>query len=105
MRQGRTRPAVARGPAGNLHGAHRQLARHARIEQSRRHHLSHWVLDMAFGEDQCMVRENNAAPNFAILRRICPNLLKPDTTTKAGIKNRRIEADASDTRRAAVLRF
>ncbi|WP_244137093.1 ISAs1 family transposase, partial [Burkholderia pyrrocinia] len=37
---------------------------HWRIENS-----MHWVMDMAFGEDQCRVRVNNAAQNFAILRR------------------------------------
>nr|WP_321808876.1 ISAs1 family transposase [Burkholderia sp. BCC1993] len=73
---------------------------HWRIENS-----MHWVLDMAFGEDQCRVRVNNAAQNFAILRRICLNLLKADTTTKAGIKNRRLKAGASDGYRAAVLRL
>ncbi|WP_230965790.1 MULTISPECIES: ISAs1 family transposase [Burkholderia] len=65
----------------------------------------HWVLDMAFGEDQCRVRVNNATQNFAILSRICPNLLKADTTTKAGIKNRLLKASASDGYRAAVLRL
>ena len=71
-----------------------------RIENS-----MHWVLDMAFGEDQYRVRVNNAAQNFAILRRICLNLLKAYTTTKAGIKKRRLKAGASDGYRAAVLRL
>ncbi|WP_198387628.1 hypothetical protein [Burkholderia ubonensis] len=42
--------------------------------------------------------------NFAILQRICLNLLKADTTTKADIKNRRLKAGTSDAYRAAVLR-
>jgi hypothetical protein len=63
----------------------------------------HWVLDMAFGEDQCRVRVENAAQNFAILRRISMNLLKRDTTTKVGLKNRRLMACANDQYRAALL--
>ncbi len=30
----------------------------------------HWVLDMAFREDECRKRKDNAAENFAILRHI-----------------------------------
>ena len=56
---------------------------HWRIENS-----MHWVLDVAFGEDQCRVRVENAAQNFAILRRIAMNLLKRDTTPKVGLRNR-----------------
>lgn len=63
----------------------------------------HWVLDMAFGEDQCRVRVENAAQNFAILRRMALNLLKRDTTTKAGLKNRRLKAGASDPYRQKIL--
>lgn len=37
---------------------------------------SYSVLDMVFGEDQCPVRVDIAAWNFAILRRIAMNLLK-----------------------------
>ncbi|MFL9998945.1 hypothetical protein PQR34_46885 [Paraburkholderia sediminicola] len=54
----------------------------------------HWVLDMAFGEDQCRVRVENAAQNFATLRRIAMNLLKRDT--QAGLKIRRLKACAND---------
>lgn len=43
---------------------------------------------MVFGEHQCRVRVDNAAQSFAILRRICLNLLK---------------AGASDGYRATVL--
>ena len=38
----------------------------------------HWVLNMAFGEDQCRGRVNNVALNIAILRRIVMNLLRQD---------------------------
>ena len=63
----------------------------------------HWTLDMAFGEDQCRVRVDNAAQNFAILRRIVMNLLRQDRTTKAGLKNRRMLACATDRYLAQLL--
>lgn len=52
----------------------------------------HWVLDIAFREDECRLRKDHGAHNFAILRRIALNLLKQDTTTKVGVKNRRLKA-------------
>jgi hypothetical protein len=63
----------------------------------------HWVLDMAFGEDQCRVRIDNAAQNFAILRRIAMNLLRRDTKAKIGLKNRRLKACVNDAYRAQLL--
>ena len=52
----------------------------------------HWCLDVAFGEDDCRVRMENAAENFAILRRLALNLLRQDNTSKAGLKARRLRA-------------
>ena len=49
----------------------------------------HWVLDVAFSEDQSRARKGNAAENLAIARQIALNLLKQDTTIKVGIKNKR----------------
>ncbi len=46
----------------------------------------HWVLDIAFNEDHSRVRKDNAPQNFAILRHMALNLLKLETTVKAGIK-------------------
>ena len=50
----------------------------------------HWCLDVAFAEDDCRVRTENAAENFAILRRLALNLLRQDNTSKAGLKARRL---------------
>jgi len=63
----------------------------------------HWVLDVAFGEDQCRARVKNAAQNFAILRRIVINLLRADPTTKVGAKTKRLKACADDRYRAHIL--
>lgn len=49
----------------------------------------HWVLDVAFGEDQSRKRAGNAAENFAVLNRLALNLLKTDNTVKASIKRKR----------------
>jgi predicted transposase YbfD/YdcC len=52
----------------------------------------HWVLDMAFGEDDSRLRIGHGAQNFSILRRLALNLLKADTSVKAGIKTKRLKA-------------
>jgi len=57
----------------------------------------HCALDMGFGEDQCRVRIDNAAQNFAILRRIVMNLLRRDRNTKVGLRNRRLKACAPNS--------
>jgi predicted transposase YbfD/YdcC len=36
----------------------------------------HWILDVAFGEDQCKIRKGNAPQNLAIMRHMALNLLK-----------------------------
>jgi predicted transposase YbfD/YdcC len=51
----------------------------------------HWVLDVAFREDDCRVRAGYAAENFAVMRHITLNLLKR-ANCKVGIKNRRLRA-------------
>jgi predicted transposase YbfD/YdcC len=52
----------------------------------------HWVLDIAFREDDCRVRKGNGAENFAVLRSIALNLLKRETRLKCGIKAKRKKA-------------
>jgi predicted transposase YbfD/YdcC len=49
----------------------------------------HWVLDVAFREDDSRTRRHHGPENLATLRRIAYNLLKRDQTTKAGVKARR----------------
>ena len=52
----------------------------------------HWVLDVAFREDDARVRKGHGAENFAILRRMALNLLKQEKTEKTGIENKRSRA-------------
>jgi predicted transposase YbfD/YdcC len=52
----------------------------------------HWILDVAFREDESRIRKGNGAQNFAIIRHIALNLLKHENTAKCGIKAKRLKA-------------
>lgn len=52
----------------------------------------HWVLDIAFREDDCRLCKGQGAENFALLRHIALTLLKQEHTLKVGIKNKRLRA-------------
>ena len=65
----------------------RAIRKHWAIENS-----LHWVLDMAFREDECRKRKDNEAENFAILRHITLNILKQEKTYKRSIAGKRLRA-------------
>ena len=52
----------------------------------------HWVLDIAFREDDSRLRKDNSDQNFAILRHIALNLLKQEKKGKGGIQAKRLRA-------------
>jgi predicted transposase YbfD/YdcC len=52
----------------------------------------HWVLDVAFQEDESRVRQGNAAQNLSLLRHIALNLLKQEETAQCGTKAKRLKA-------------
>ena len=64
----------------------------------------HWVLDIAFREDECRLRKDNGAQNFAVLRHIALSLLEQDDTLKVGVKNKRLRAGWDQHYLLAVLR-
>lgn len=52
----------------------------------------HWVLDIAFREDESRIRKGFGAENFAAIRHIALNLLKNNKTFKGSIKSKRLNA-------------
>jgi predicted transposase YbfD/YdcC len=75
----------------------RPLSAHAFAAAVRSHwgieNRVHWVLDLAFHEDQSRVRQGHAAANFAVLRHLALNLLQRQPTTRQlSIKARRLKA-------------
>lgn len=51
----------------------------------------HWVLDIAFREDDSRIRSEHAPENMAILRHIALNLLKQEKSAKCGIHAKRLK--------------
>lgn len=49
----------------------------------------HWILDIAFREDESRMRAGNAAENVNVLRHIGMNLLKQEKSCKLGIASKR----------------
>lgn len=49
----------------------------------------HWVLDIAFREDESRIRKDHAPENMAVLRHLALNLLKQDSSLQVGIAAKR----------------
>ena len=65
----------------------------------------HWCLDIAFREDECRVRDTNAAENLATVRHLALNLLKQEKTSKRSIKGKRLKAGWDEDYLHKVLNF
>lgn len=52
----------------------------------------HWVLDMAFREDESRVRAGHAAANLALIRRIALNLIRLDRRRPGSVHTKRLKA-------------
>lgn len=63
------------------------VRKHWRIENS-----LHWVLDIAFREDESRMRKGNSPENFAMVRHVALALLKQEQSEKVGIKAKRMKA-------------
>lgn len=65
----------------------------------------HWVLDIAFRQDDSRIRQGEAPENFAALcaRHIALNLLRQETTTKIGMKAQRLKVGWSEADLLKVL--
>lgn len=52
----------------------------------------HWVLDVAFGEDNSRIRKGNGAESYDVPRHIALNLLRREAGTKRSIKKKPMKA-------------
>jgi predicted transposase YbfD/YdcC len=52
----------------------------------------HWVLDIAFSEDQCRIRTGYAAENFATIRKLALTALNDNKSRKGGVRAKRLQA-------------
>lgn len=51
----------------------------------------HWVLEGEVGEDASRVSKDHAPENLALVRHMRLNLLRPDITSRGGIKAKRLK--------------
>lgn len=84
--------------AANAQASLRAVRGHWAIENS-----LHWVLDIAFREDECRIRAANSAANVAVLRHISLNLLKQEKSCKRGIKTKRLKSGWDEAYLSKVL--
>ena len=68
-------------------GVARAVRGHWGIENS-----LHWVLDIAFREDESRIRKDHAPANFAVLIHMALNLLRRETSRRRSIKTKRLRA-------------
>jgi predicted transposase YbfD/YdcC len=63
----------------------------------------HWVLDVQYREDQNRTRKDNAAANFAIIRRMSLNMARRNSNDKLSISKRKLRASLDDSFRTQLL--
>lgn len=63
----------------------------------------HWVLDVAFREDERRIRTGHAPENVAVLRHLAVSALNQEQTAQVGIKNKRLRAGWDDDYLLKVL--
>lgn len=64
----------------------------------------HWVLDIAFREDESRIRKGAAPENFASIRHVALNLLRNNKSFKGSVKTKRLNA-AMDTEYLEAVMF
>jgi len=78
---------IGSDPRTSTAAAARTIRRHWSIENE-----LHWVLDMAFREDEARHRARNIAENMTTLRHFSLNVIKRDAKRKVGVANSRKRA-------------
>jgi predicted transposase YbfD/YdcC len=78
---------IGSDPAASATSAGGAIRRHWGIENE-----LHWVLDLAFREDEARHRANNTAQNMTTLRHFTVNIVKQDRDRKLGVANSRKRA-------------
>jgi predicted transposase YbfD/YdcC len=63
----------------------------------------HWVLDLAFREDESRARIGHAAENLAVLRHVALNLVRQERTAKVGVATKRLMAGWDDAYLLQIL--
>jgi len=86
----------------SLEAEAKQLGRSIRSHWSIENSL-HWVLDIAFSEDNSRIRKDHGPENMATLRHIALNLLKANKSVKVGIKSKRKNAGWNESYLLEVL--
>ena len=86
----------------SLPGGAEQLLRAVRENWGIENSL-HWVLDIAFREDESRVRKGHGPENLATMRHMALNLLRRETSSKGGVKARRLRAGWDETHLLKVL--
>lgn len=63
----------------------------------------HWSLDVTFNEDNCRIRDENAAVNYSWMRKFALGLLKNETSFKASIRRKQRKVCTSINYLAKVI--
>ena len=63
----------------------------------------HWVLDVAFREDACPVKNVTGATNLAVLRKIALNFLNQEKTSRRSIKGKMLKAGRNQSYLLKIL--
>ena len=63
----------------------------------------YWTLDVAYNEDNCRARADNAAIVFNLMRHLSLNLLSQEKTSKGGVKSKRLRCALSSDYLEKVL--
>lgn len=78
---------IGSNPKATAESSGLQIRRHWSIENE-----AHWVLDMAFREDEARHRARNVGKNMTIIRQFALNVIKGDKNRKVGVANSRKRA-------------